>query len=113
MKKDSDIDSKKDSWYQKYGLLNTPITFDFHLDDSDIKDATSIVDGVKIISIKDCIVEFGFEDDPYKKDIVVIDTGFAGFEVPRYAFEEALKRFRLRSTEGIEELKKEMKKNES
>jgi hypothetical protein len=99
----------KDDFYEKFGLLETAIDFEFHLDENDVKDAERIDKNVRIIEIN-CTVEFGFEHDPKdSEDVVTISMGFAGVKMDRMVFEEALKRYRLRDI-ALKELVKDGEK---
>jgi len=85
---------KKDSgYYKKYGLIETPIDFEFHLDENNVHDVERIDENVRIIEIKGCKVEFGFEHTPGDpKDVVTISLGFAAVKVKEDILHEAMKR---------------------
>lgn len=94
----------KDEYYEKYGLIKTPIDFEFHLDEDDVQDATRIDEKVRIIEIKGCNVDFGFENDIDDKKMVIVNFGFGYVKVDRNSFEESLKHYHLRDI-GLDELK--------
>ena len=94
----------KDQYYEKYGLIKTPIDFEFHLDEDDVQDAEKTMDNVRIIEIKGCDVEFGFEEVIGDKNLVCINFGFGGVELKKEVLEESLKHYHLRDI-GIAELK--------
>ena len=105
---------KKDEsrYYKRYGFIETPIDFEFHLDENDVHDAERIDESVRIVEIKGSNVEFGFEHDPDDPDIVTISMGFAGVKLKKDVFEEAVKRYRQRDlvNEGLKVLFKEKEK---
>ena len=96
-------------YYKKYGLVDTEIDFDMHLDKDDLDLATEIIDGIKHIEIKNCQVEFGFEEDLANKENIIINLGFAGVTLKKEDFEEAVKRYHLRDI-ALMEIKKTLKK---
>jgi hypothetical protein len=86
-------DRLTDKYYKKYGLIKTPIDFEFHLDENDVHDAERIDENVRIIQIKGTKVEFGFEHVPNDpKDIVTIELGFASVKVREDILIESMKR---------------------
>jgi hypothetical protein len=101
IKKIGKVKAEKDEWYEKYGLIKTPVDFEFHLDENDIKDHEKIIDEVRILTIDKCNVEFGFERE---KNKVLIQFGFGVVCVDMETFEEALKRYRLRE-KSLKEIK--------
>jgi hypothetical protein len=101
----------KDKWYDKYGLIKAEIDFDFHLCEDDVTTGTQIVDGVRIIEIKNADVEFGFEDLKKKgKRFITIPFGFGGVTVSKEDFEKALMHYRIRQL-GIDEIGKKMRED--
>lgn len=74
-------------------LVETPIDFEFHLDERDASLASRLEEDIRIINIDGRHVEFGFERDNGK---VVIELGFAKVAVKKRAFEEAAGRLRKR-----------------
>jgi len=96
-------------YYKKYGLVDTEIDFDMHLDKDDLDLATEIIGGVKNVVIDNCHVEFGFEEDIDSKEYVIINLGFAGVTLKKEDFEEAVKRYHLRDI-ALMEIKKTLKK---
>lgn len=95
-----------DSWTKKFGLIDTKIDFEFHLDENDVKDAERVFEEVRIIEINNTNIQFGFEPEKSKdgRHLVKINMGFASLLVDRFVFEEALKHFHL-SDVGIDFLK--------
>lgn len=96
------IGRTEDFWYKKYGLMKTPVDFELHLDENDVKDHEKLVENVRFITIDNCNVEFGFEKEGNK---VNIQFGYGVLKIDEETFEEALKRYRLRTKE-IQEMKK-------
>jgi len=96
-----------DKFHEKYGLSEIQIDFDLHLSQDDLDAATQIDDGIKLIDIKNCNVEFGFEEDIREKEHVFINFGFAGIRLKKEDFEEAIKRYRLRDM-ALAEIKRNL-----
>jgi len=111
-----ELKKQKDEWYEKYGLIETPVDFEFHLDEDCVKDETKIIDSVRIVKMEQINVEFGFEDKnnyngnaQIEKRKVKINFGFGEVVVDKSIFEEALKHYRLNTTVGKDELEKRIK----
>ena len=101
-----------DKWRKKYGFIDTEVDFDFHLCEDDVQDHGSLVDGVRILTIDQTKVEFGFEDQRMKgQHKVMINFGFGGVLIGKEDFEKALMHYRLKEL-GMDELKRERRKKD-